>query len=289
MASVKAGPLRWSARQLRRWSGDALLRRMVDACLAQIRPNADAIAGGRAGPGHVHQLRVGLRRLRAAARDMAPFSAGLPLDWEAASASVFEALGEARDRHVRSTRIAAKLARAGAPMPDLDETAPDDIATLRRLVRGPRFQELLERLTAYARARPVQVAAGAANGLDHLVSRLRKLARQVARGARGFESLPFERQHQVRKRLKRLRYLAEFAAPAFASGEIRAWTSRVSRAQDALGRHVDLVVAARHFESAAISEPRAWFAVGWLRARAKRAARAAHESLVALRRAGAFW
>ena len=286
---VKAAPVRWPAKALRRWGGDALLRRMVAACLEQILPNAAALANGSDDPEHVHQLRVGLRRLRSAAHALAPFDAALPQDWQAAAMPVFDALGEARDRYVRATTLAPKLARAGAPAPDIEPATSSDLAPLRRLVRGHRFQDVLERLSACATARPEGADPQAGGGLDRLVSRLHRLAHQATRGARGFEALPFERQHHVRKRLKRLRYLADFAAPAFDRREFKAWTACVSRAQDALGRHVDLVTAARHFESLAGSDPRAWFAVGWLQAKTRRSARQARRALVALRKVEAFW
>jgi CHAD domain-containing protein len=284
---VKASRAPWSAGELRQWDGETLLRRVVAACLEQIRPNAAAIAAGSKDPEHVHQLRVGLRRLRSAARGLAPFDARLPPGWESALTPVFDALGEARDRHVLATAVVPKLARAGAPPVGV---GPPGIAALSRLVRGPRFQGLLERLSGFAGSG----ADGATDpgkdaGLDLLVTRLRKLARQGTRHARGFHALPFEAQHQVRKRLKRLRYLADFAAPAFGHREFKAWTAHVSKAQDALGHYVDLMVAARHFESVAATDPRAWFAVGWLRAKTKRAARKAREALTALRGADVFW
>src|SRR5689334_21115952 len=47
---VKAAPPPWSGRQARAMDGETLLRCMVGACLAQIRPNADAIAHGSRDP-----------------------------------------------------------------------------------------------------------------------------------------------------------------------------------------------------------------------------------------------
>jgi hypothetical protein len=63
----------------------------------------------------------------------------------------------------------------------------------------------------------------------------------------------------------------------------------VSSAQDALGTHVDRVLAARRFTALAATDPRAWFAAGWLRARSRRSARAAHKALARLRATDAFW
>ena len=287
---VKAAPAPWSGKQLRAMDGQTLLRCMVDACLAQIRPNAGALAQGSDDPEHVHQLRVGLRRLRSAVRAMRAFGAGLPPDWEAAVQPVFDALGESRDRHVLSTTLAPELAAAAAPLPDLRAPVAEVAKALARLVRGERFQDALLALRSFAET--PEVAAGLAprgEGLGHLVAQLRRLSRQVARGARHFDALPFESQHEVRKRLKRLRYLAEFAAPAFERADVKAWTRAVSSAQDALGTHVDRVLAARRFAALAATDPRAWFAAGWLRAKSGRSARAARKALARLRATGAFW
>ena len=285
-APVKAVEPPWSGRQARAMDGEAMLRRMAGACLAQIVPNAAAIAGGSRDPEHVHQLRIGLRRLRSAARGMAPFAAAMPHGWEPALMPVFDALGAARDRHVRSTTLARKLREAGAALVDDAPPSEEDARALARRVRGAGFQGVVARLRSFADA-PSHDAAGGA--IEHLVACMRKLHRQVTRHARHFDELPFEAQHHARKRPKRLRYLAEFAAPAFARDDVRRWMRRAAPAQDALGRHIDLVLAGRHFAALAASDPAAWFAVGWLRAKSECAARDAREALLRLRDADGFW
>ncbi len=285
---VKAAAPDWSGRQLRAMDGQTLLRRMVGDCLAQIRPNAGALAQGSDDPEHVHQLRVGLRRLRSAAWAMRPFGAELPGDWEAAVQPVFDALGDSRDRHVLSTTLAPELAAAGAPRADLRPPAAGAAKALARLVRGRPFQEVLAALRAFAET-PGTSPGADGEGLAHVIAQLRKLSRQVSRDARDFDALAFEGQHQVRKRLKRLRYLAEFAAPAFERGDVRVWMKAVAPAQEALGIHVDRVLASRRFEALAATDARAWFAAGWLRAKAQRSARAARRALACLHGIDAFW
>ncbi len=289
-APVKAVSAPWDGKEATTLDGDAMLRRMVSACLAQILPNAGELARGSEDAEHVHQLRVGLRRLRSVAWGMKPFAAGLPDGWEDAVMPVFAALGQARDRHVRATSIAPALRRAGAPVDGFAPASEAEAKALRQLVRGAGFQGMLMRLMAFAHeVGPDADRAGDGSGLAHLARQLRKLARQVNGDARRFDELPFAGQHRVRKRLKRLRYLAEFAAPAFDRRAVKAWFDRVSPAQDDLGSYVDAALAAKRFEALAASDPGAWFAVGWLRARGKTAARAGRKSLERLRRATAFW
>lgn len=286
---VRATAPPWSAERACAMDGVAMLRHVVGACLAQIRPNADAIALGSDDPEHVHQLRIGLRRLRSGVRGLAPFAGGLPTGWEAAVMPAFEALGEARDRFVLSTTIAPALRAAGAAISDIEPPSRREGAAFRRRVCGADFQRVLRGLATFAHEVHPAADGDPGEGLAHLVAGLRKLARQVRRGARDFDALPFERRHEVRKRLKRLRYLAEFAAPAFDRAEVKAWLGHVAAAQDALGRHVDLALAERRFAALAASDPDALFAAGWLHAKADDAARAARKSLQRLRDAKAFW
>jgi CHAD domain-containing protein len=289
MAPVKAAPPPWGGKQLRRMDGEALLRRMVGASLDQVEPNAAAIARGSRDPGHVHQLRVGLRRLRSAARGMAPLAAAMPHGWEPAVMAAFDALGRSRDRFVRATVLAPRLRAAGAALLDDAPASEEEVRALAQRVGGAPFAGAVQRLRAFAQAAPDRVPDGDGGGLAHLVGRLRKLSRQVTRHARHFDELPFEAQHRVRKRLKRLRYLAEFAAPAFARDDVRRWLRHVSQAQDALGKHIDRVLADRHFAELATRHPDAWFAVGWLRAKSERSARTARAALLRLRDADGFW
>jgi triphosphatase len=289
MAPVKAAPPAWSGKQLRRMDGQALLRRMVGASLDHVEPNAAAIARGSRDPEHVHQLRVGLRRLRSAARGMAPFAAAMPHGWEPAVMSVFDVLGQSRDRFVRITTLAPKLRAAGAAFVDDASSSEQDARALVLRVGSAGFTGALLRLRAFADAVPDQAPADDGSGLARLVDRLRRLSRQVTRHARHFDELPFEAQHRARKRLKRLRYLAEFAAPAFARDDVRRWLHRVSLAQDALGKHIDRVLAARHYAELATRHPEAWFAVGWLRAKSERSGRAARDAVLRLRDADGFW
>ncbi len=288
--AVKAGRPAWSARKMRAMDGDTLLRAMVASCLAQILPNADGIARGSRDPEHVHQLRVGLRRLRSAASGMARFARPLPAGWQAAIRPAFAALGDARDRHVQSTTLAPRLRQAGAPLADLGEPSEEEAKTIQQLVRGARFHGTMLRLQAYAeRAGDAADRGRKGSGLAHLTRRLRKLARQVTRHVRRFDQLPFARQHEVRKRLKRLRYLAEFAAPAFDKHDVDAWRDKVARAQRRLGKRIDLALAAERFASQAATQPDARFAADWLRDKAEASTRAARKSLERLRDAKSFW
>jgi inorganic triphosphatase YgiF len=316
--------------------GDRMLRAMVAAALSQILPNAAEVAAGSEDPEHVHQLRVGTRRLRTAVRELERFAAALDPEWNGPVDAVFDAAGEARDRHVLRTELAPELARAGAPLADPLDGADDEAATqaLRQKVRGAPFQAALLQLLAYAHGRageavdaddgpgdgdghaapplaldatdaasappaaanaPIPEAGAAApagdagDPLAWLQDRLARLHRQVTRDADRFEELSLEEQHRLRRRVKRLRYLAQFVAPLFKPRRVEVWLNSLEPAQDALGRHIDRAVAARRFEEAAARDPRAWFAAGWLRGQLADSAHDGRKSLERFARAAVFW
>jgi CHAD domain-containing protein len=122
-----------------------------------------------------------------------------------------------------------------------------------------------------------------------LVERLSRLHRQVTRGGRRFEQLPEVEQHQVRKRLKRLRYLAELVGAMWANKATQRYLRCLSPAQDALGHHNDVAVAAAKFLADAQQDPRSLFAAGYLKAHEAVTARQAHAALAKVTRARRFW
>jgi len=273
--------------------GAAVQRAVVAACLAQILPNASEVAEGGEDAEVVHQLRIGIRRLRVALRDLAALAPGFDPAWEAPLVEAFRALGAQRDRDLVLAEARAELQAAGAPAIDLPPPAeaPPRAADV---VRAPALQATLVALVGFAASpaaadadgQPVQDAEAA---LAHLQQRLRRLRRQVLRDGARFESLDDEARHRVRKRLKRLRYLAEFAAPLFGARRTGRFLDALRPAQDALGVYNDAVVARDLFAEAVPHDARAWYALGWLDARRGVLARRAHRALERIADAPAFW
>jgi CHAD domain-containing protein len=96
---------------------------------------------------------------------------------------------------------------------------------------------------------------------------LQRLLHQVRRDARRFSSLDDEARHRLRRRIKRLRYLTELSAGLWPSKRLSAFLKQLKPAQACLGEVNDTVVALAHCRALADTDPHAWFAVGWLRAR----------------------
>ncbi|MGC3984273.1 MAG: CHAD domain-containing protein [Pseudorhodoferax sp.] len=268
--------------------GATVQRAVVGACLAQILPNASEIAAGSEDVEQIHQLRVGLRRLRTALRELAPLGPGLDPAWEAPLVQAFRALGARRDRQQLQALMQPRLLAAGSPpivLPPADDGAP----TPAQALHDAGLQAALVGLVGFA-------AAAAGTGLTphdtrrHLRKRLDKLHRRVGKEGEHFEQLAPEARHGLRKRLKRLRYLAEFVGACFGPRRAARYAHALEPAQDALGAYYDEVVALERYRAATDQEPRAWFAVGWLQARVPHSARQAGLALAEL--AGAarpFW
>ncbi|WP_431275321.1 CHAD domain-containing protein [Variovorax ureilyticus] len=275
--------------------GPQVLRAVIQACLSQILANASEVAAGSANPEHVHQLRVGIRRLRTALREMEALAPSL-IDpaWESTLVSAFRALGRQRDRdqllHVVQPRLEAV---GGPPIAWAEATPPPDPVDV---VRSAEFQNVL--LALVAATLPTETADGdedpkpavqPASARKHLRMRLSKLHRQVVRDGQRYETLEPAAQHRVRKRLKRLRYLGEFVAPLFGSRDAKRYLKKLEPAQDALGQHNDNAVAMAAYRDNTAHDGRSWFAVGWLGARQPASAALCREALTEIAKAQPFW
>ena len=119
--------------------------------------------------------------------------------------------------------------------------------------------------------------------------RLARLFKQVRRDAAQFATLDDTARHRLRKRVKRLRYLSEFAASAFRAKRVQAFLKRLSPAQEALGAFNDVCVARALFEHAAPDDPMAMFALGWLAHERDDAIARCLRVLAPLRKARPFW
>ncbi|MEO7338736.1 MAG: CHAD domain-containing protein [Caldimonas sp.] len=227
MIGARAGPERF-------------LVAVIASCLRQILGNANEIGAGAVDEELPHQLRVGLRRLRTALRELADFAPGLDPEWEQALRNAFQALGANRDEVTVLPELRKEMIRAGivfaqtagglpaAPFPET-------------VVRDPELQRALLAVMAFCHATPTPPnLKGARRHLKRKIgARLAKLYHDLKRDATRFDKLSPSRQHCVRKRLKRLRYLAEFASPLFGTKRVGQYLKHWRKAQDALGNEND--------------------------------------------------
>jgi CHAD domain-containing protein len=258
---------------------------VLDSCLDQVMGNVSELAAGSQGDEHVHQARVGIRRLRTALREF-PTLAGDSERFEPVLVEVFRALGQRRDRtHVLRDIQPLVEAAGGRPLrvpPEFHE-GPDP----GKLVRSDDFQDAL--LSLLARAEQARTSTPGSGVRKTMRGRMTELSKQVTREGRRFTDLAEERQHRVRKRLKRLRYLCEFIAPLYPKDAVHVYLAEIKPAQDALGHYYDQIMAQSLFEELMSSDPGARFGVEWLQARRPAEAKACRRSLRTLESANGFW
>jgi len=282
-----AGPVARKARVPRLDAGmdaAALLRAMLQATIEQVLANASEVAEGVTEAETVHQLRIGLRRLRTVLRELAALSPAIAPEWEREMTHAFVALGQARDQEAVVAAVRPLLQAAGAPLLAWHAPPAPDLAAA---VRGAGFQATLIAALALAHASAEQFVPLAPQAAREFVAaRLDALHRRVTRDGRRFDRLKPAAQHRVRKRLKRLRYLAETTTPLWPREALHAYLERLTTAQDALGRHNDVAVAAAAFRADATVYPDAWFAAGFLQAHLATTARSARKALRKLAASG---
>ena len=267
------------------------LHAVLLTCQTQILANAGAIAGDEFGPEHVHQLRVGLRRLRSGLR---LFGGVLPelqpalLVLSEAAADFFRLLGETRDGDVlaslwgpavqealRAAGIETAAAAAAEPaaadanvnVVEIVQAAPQQamLAELARLIE--QLAQPVARLRRRKAASPTPQKPPQTPLLALLRRRLQRWHTQVCADAARFAELDIEARHQLRKRLKRLRYGLEFYSQLSPARRLRTHLKPLQQAQQVLGELNDLALAIEASRAELAGNPQAWFALGWLSAR----------------------
>ena len=273
-------------------TGAQIVVAVLQSCLNQILPNASELAASSSDPEHVHQLRVGIRRLRTALRELEGLTDGFDPAWEPALVLVFRQLGEHRDHGHLERDLQPQLVAAGGPGVSFGQTGKD-IPDPAAVVRTPAFQAALLGLIGFAHQserEEVESTMPARDAVKKVLrSRLKKLLSQALKQGENFPELNETDQHGVRKRLKRLRYLSEFSAPFFKAGKVNVFINALKPAQDALGLYNDELMALQTCRRLAIDDPRAWFGVGWLAARRMPNAHHCLNEIEAFAKVRAFW
>ncbi len=216
------------------------------ANLASLRESDD--------PEAIHQLRVGLRRMRSA---LGMFNRLIPCGefdaFRAEAKRIATALGPARECDAFSDLLAAGPRRASA---DGSVFAAIDAAlSKRRQALYAEARDLIDakenaafalKLQAFLSRRGWRNAAGgsspalAAPVKQFSSQTLNRLRKRVLKRGRKLVSLPDVERHQVRIALKNLRYAAEFFGGLYGDpGNYRSYLRAVSRLQDIFGAHND--------------------------------------------------
>jgi CHAD domain-containing protein len=261
-----------------------LLQQQARSCLDTLLDHDPAIRAEDDDPEHIHRTRVATRRLRTVLGGFEPVVSGAPggsppawfvelteeLKWFGG------VLGAARDSDVRLESLEKDC--AALPSPDaagsaaLLDAAREQRATnhadlLEAMAKG-RYLQLLRALEALSSMTgsgtaemTVQFWATLSQpAATEMPSLAKQQWRSTVKAVGRLGSQPADEQlHQVRIRAKRLRYLAEVAAPVIRRPEERRAASATARAatalQDVLGELHDAVVREQWLRDAASRRP----------------------------------
>ncbi len=267
-------------------------RSIYRECLRQVLADLRCVlrSGDPEGP---HQLRVGLRRLRAGLRlfrDLPGAAARARLDKEARWLG--REVGALRDLDVIFLEMLRPAAQATPQEPGFDpllaavEQRRGEVREgLRKVLLGRRGRDFLLALISLAAGetasgtedmptRPVEALAP--QMLDPIYERVRKRGRRIRR-------LDAEQRHSLRKALKGLRYAIELLAPLFPAKGVRHTRKSLAVLQDSFGALNDAVVLEALFlqaDAPAASDPAACRAAGRVIGVAQYRAREDWEQLV---------
>jgi inorganic triphosphatase YgiF len=237
----------------------AAFQSIASACLKQIVANKPAILAG--DPEGIHQMRIGLRRLRAAISLFADIVADAKtrrikteLRW------LTNELGPAREFEVFLTRVVAPLGRQHPRLTgmrslshDLAERREAAIARALAAVSSKRFRELTLNVAAWLeiggwretrnkharerREQPIEIVAR--TQLKRRLKKIRKRGRRLAK-------LDPHARHKLRIQVKKLRYATEFYKTVFPGKKKdkrrAAFLSALKRMQECFGELNDIFV-----------------------------------------------
>jgi CHAD domain-containing protein len=234
--AVKARPVRLASGM----SVEQGFRVVVDNCLTQMQYNERGVMRG-VDPESVHQMRVGMRRLRSALRLFAKWMQ-LPQNLHAELGWLAAELGAARDSQVLADSTLAKVAAAcpqETGLAGLRQTA-SSIATTKRLhaaevVGSVRYSCLMIGLVGWLQASDWHEAVddslrqALAKPIDKRAAQILVRCHQklIKRGEHLEEGTPEER-HQVRIAAKQMFYATEFFQSLHPVGRIRRYIKRLA-------------------------------------------------------------
>lgn len=281
---------------------DEAYRLCASDCMSQIIRNAcflagvDSIATASAMQvEYLHQLRVGIRRLRSCWKF---FSKWVAIDEIALNAHLhyyFSQFGEARDGDVIAHAITPRLLQAG--MPELTQhDTPKYAGHTPAMAASPAFQlnllTLLDHLVSVDTTMPAPAAAADDTSQHHigkvLSKRLNKRLKRLCRQGAQFHQLSVADQHRLRKRIKGLRYSMEFSSSLLTTKSFTRLRAALEAVQHTMGDLNDLYIAHDYYQSLLASQPSALFATGWIRAMQEQKIAQTQTDITQLAKAGRF-
>jgi inorganic triphosphatase YgiF len=248
-------PRKWRRPRLRELATPAeAFAAVFAAALTQAGANAHGVVHGRDAE-YLHQMRVGLRRLRSALlafRDLVPKKAAKPIAGRLRG--LMPSLGAARDWDV----FCEGLVRIGMQAPERAPAMAPLLARARAKRGGARrrarataasrkLQTFLLRTLRWVNSEPWKARAHDSEGSlgAFAAASLERLHGKALAQAQDIDWRDPGQRHRLRIRMKRLRYACDFFAASFAGAAAQPYIKRLAALQDILGDLNDIAVARR--------------------------------------------
>lgn len=280
IGSRPATPLKAQLPRLRRGiSAEQAMLAILDGCRAQVQANVSGTMHSR-NPEFLHQLRVGLRRLRSALRTFAPLVSkssvrpvarelkaivarlGSARDWDVFHEMLSQRIAPAPGRKLEMTRLLRKVgARRSAAR-----------AQAREALASAAFQKFILHLMRWTEQAPWRRSEALRRAVAQPAGQFgrRALARHERKALRHAQRIDWAdpaARHRLRILVKRLRYACEFFSAALPAKATRRYLERLEAVQDVLGELNDIAVAGRLLDelgeggsAQSVAFVRGWFA-----------------------------
>jgi len=210
---------------------------------------------------HVHQMRVALRRLRTAIKLFSNNSTTNLQAWADQAKNLAAELGKNRDIDVMSESIWPQLRAIGAPL--IEFQAHECAQSPTALIREKKVQQwFLELIKSDLQSQDLNKDTH----WSEIIPVIIKWHKKCKKGAKNFSVMALEERHQLRKRMKRLRYALEFIERGENIKKFKSFNKILAATQNELGTYNDFQVALENYRQLVAVDPAAWFAVGWLQA-----------------------
>lgn len=305
---ASAAPIPVKAREISLARADTLedaAARIFSAALEHFLANVPLMIASSA-PEGVHQMRVALRRLRAAIGVMRPALTGSALETSRERAkTIADVLGAARNWDVFGDMLNAGPREALGNDPSF--YALLDAVELRRAqayreahvaLTAPQTAQFIEELRLAIAQRDWRIeenmrAEGSAR--DFASRALTRLRKRLLKKSRGLATLSPEARHQARIALKKMRYGAEFFHSLYADRKTaRAFLRALSEMQDGMGAFNDIAIASSLLDQidadgGGAATRASGFVRGWFAHAARESAAHAEKSEKRLKELEPFW
>ncbi|MFZ4379295.1 MAG: CHAD domain-containing protein [Polynucleobacter sp.] len=274
-----------------------IIRILIDSCMSQILSNQSILnAGVKDYSEYLHQLRIGLRRLKVIFKYLPNLDNEISQESIVNFKSVFSGLGQYRDAHFVTEFLNPILISLGGP-----EVVQGELPRLSHpstITRDINFQIFL----LEAMRLSLEKSKG---GLDDRQSnckhqdeldfkkfvntQLTKIIINFTKKVSNFKSLKDAEIHELRKKMKFMRYSLDFFNEYLDQKRLPSYYKRTSELLQHFGFFNDICVAIKNFDVLVKDDSNLLFALGWLKGERERVKTVCHKSAKSLLKCEAPW